>query len=902
MAANGTLTPPTLPPAPQSPSLAKRKHAATKSIVANGASVSAQGQSAKGSTYSLQTVLHDILSVLKRYALPDGCVSTVVSTHDTQPSILTHAISSSITRSSSGEADAKRTKLASPTGPATIANLIQDGSYDSLHALDKDVDSVTAEILAASGSGELSNNPSSLQETTLHAQTLAFRKVAKSLIEREEVRKSQLQSNSPEDVGEEQVAKEETPALIKEEEPQIPQSRTVLTLFGSANQIPKQLFSSLQQSRKVAPSDAAPTTLDTSVQVTLPLRESSFPNIMSTTEVFPLSNPADTKTTKASTIGEVFRAPAHLPQINPPKAARPTTGKSQIITFAPPEKPKPGRKGSQSYAHQNMSAGFWLGYAGVDMPKDQSSPTAKQKSRQRALSMGEAQQQPSEASLVAVQQAKEDALFRSAYSSFAPTRDDASAIVPEETKNRVWWQKVGEKRFNDMFPIDPALLDAEEAIEVQSNGATNEEDGFKEAVDNFVPIESTLKPESEGKSEEEKDTDEILQEISELLETLASHQRIRNLSLTTNPRTSVVQSTALASLAGSPSTPSSEEFDVYQILKSQLTFLISQLPPYAVAKLNGDQLEELNISRTILFDTQEYKGVLEEDTLSRLAKTAPAPASTPTTLARTGSGSHSHYPAGGNQYSRPATSMHQSAARPVQSSQSYYPQQQSLHRSSSMLSQRSPSGPSHSYQAGGASYAPSARSYSNAQAYGQQTPRPTYGQTPSGQYYPQRSTQPSGYGGAVASQYHASTPQTQPQNRYTAQPAQNGYAPRTQNSALMYSGSQTPQASAASPMKNAPIPAQSAFGARPGYSTPAAGGQVRSSFYGPSQYGTPQASTASGFGGHTQQMMIDRQQAQVVAQSQARLAAQSSFSSSRQGSGTPQPPTGGQVNGTSMST
>jgi hypothetical protein len=74
------------------------------------------------------------------------------------------------------------------------------------------------------------------------------------------------------------------------------------------------------------------------------------------------------------------------------------------------------------------------------MPKDQASPTAKQESRQRALSMGEAQQPPSEAIFVAVQQAKEDALFRSAYSSFAPSRDDASAIILEETKNMVWWQ------------------------------------------------------------------------------------------------------------------------------------------------------------------------------------------------------------------------------------------------------------------------------------------------------------------------------------------------------------------------------------------------------------------------------------------------------------------------------
>jgi len=51
-------------------------------------------------------------------------------------------------------------------------------------------------------------------------------------------------------------------------------------------------------------------------------------------------------------------------------------------------------------------------------------------------------------------------------------------------------------------------------------------------------------------------------------------------------------------------------------------------------------------------------------------------------------------------------------------------------------------------------------------------------------------------------------------------------------------------------------------------------------------------------------MMMDRQQAQVAAQSQARLAAQTSFGSSRQDSGTPQPPNAlyGAPNGTSMST
>ena len=82
---------------------------------------------------------------------------------------------------------------------------------------------------------------------------------------------------------------------------------------------------------------------------------------------------------------------------------------------------------------------------------------------------------------------------------------------------------------------------------------------------------------------------------------------------------------------------------------------------------------------------------------------------------------------------------------------------------------------------------------------------------------------------------------------------------------------------------------------------------MRSTYYGPSQYAAPQTPAAAaaaaynGVPGNPQQMMLERQQAQ---QAQARLAAQNSFSSSRQGSGTPQPPNGSMygANGASMST
>ncbi|KAH6637432.1 hypothetical protein C7974DRAFT_331644 [Boeremia exigua] len=852
-AANGTLAPPALPTAPESPSIAKRKHADTAVVLSNGAPA-APKEAPDG---TLHAVLADVASVLEGF--------------DTQPSILTHPIAPAPARSPSGEADTKRAKLGDPTGPATVADRVRAGSYASLRALEDDVETVAAAILAANTSDDAAD------DAKLHAKVLAFQKTLRNLVERQEARASQIEQDTTDVAPTAEAVTHDDAVQVKQEDDDdepAPSSRTVLTLFGTA-QGPKQLFSSLQQPHKIAPADGIPS-FDASVKITLPLREATLPQNIQTTEVFPLSDQPDEKK-KLTTIGDVFRAPAHLPQISPPKIARPTTSKGNTITFAHPEPTKPKRKGSQSYAHQSLSAGFWLGYGGVDAPKDQTSPTARQKSRQRALSTGEAQQPPSEAILVAVQQAKEDAMFRSAYSSFAPTRDDSTAIVPEETKNKVWWQKVGEKRFNEVFPIDPQLLDADELSE--ANGTAVDEEDFEALVENYVPAEPNFFLESEN--EHDKDIAELLKDISELIETLASHQRIRNSSLTTNPRTPVVQNSSLAQLVGSPSTPSSDEIDVYQILKSQLTLMISQLPPYAVAKLNGDQLEELNISRTILFDTKEYRGIMEEDQLSRLAK-APAVAPVPPpTLTRAGSGSQPLYPAGSTQYGRPPSS-----ARPVQAAPAFHSQ-----RSSSIQYQRSPSGPTQNFQAGAGSYATPARpGYAATPSHNLQTPRP------GGQYYQQRPSQSSSYGGAASSQFYQGTPQTQGQNRYTTQQTQNGYYQRSTNVAPMYA---TPQARTASPMKPGATPA--GYGTRTGYAPP--GGQVASTYYGPSQYGTQTPAARPPFSpagpANPQQMMLDRQQAQVAAQSQARIAAQNSFG--RQGSGTPQPNGGfAGANGTSM--
>ncbi|KAF2466502.1 uncharacterized protein BDR25DRAFT_268441 [Lindgomyces ingoldianus] len=896
---NGTLTPPSFPPAPSSPSLAKRKRSeAEPAILTNGTSVPSTSGLANGATLSLQANLDDILAVLKSY--------------DTQPSILNLPLSSTVTRATSGESASKRTKLTPPDGSSSICSLVQDGSYHSLGALEKDVETAATEILSSIVPGEMSAARLSLADTKLQTNVLAFRKMLKTLVTREEARKSHtaMEPESIEQTKEQCVESiDGTESVqIKEEEPE---GRTVLTLYGSA-QGPKQLFSSLQQPVCIPPSGGRQWSgLDTSVRVTLPLRESSLPNIISTTQVFPAPEQTEGGKKNGTTFGELF-APANVPQLSPPKVTKPLTTRGNTVTFVPQSSlSKTKRKGSHTYTNQNLSTGQWLGYGGVDMPKDPTSPTAKQKSRQRALSTGEAQQPPSIATRAAVQQAKEDALFRSAYSSFAPSRDDSTAIVPEETKNKIWWEQFGEQRFNEMYLIDPALLNLDESLEPDVNGTVDESESFKEAVESFTPAEDN--PFSEKKPDLEKSTDEVLQEISELLEILASHQRIRNSSLATNPRTPVIQNSSLASLAGSPSTPSEEEIDIYQMLKSQLTLMIAQLPPYAVAKLNGDQLDDLNISRTIIIETKEHKGVLEEDQASRMAKAAALSAAAgPPSLSRMASAgtSTSHYPQSSTQYTRPTSSVHSSAARPVQTSQTYYSQQQSVHRSPSVHYQRSSTGPTQSFQTpGGYASSTPRQSYPVTQGYSQQAPRASFGQTQPGQYYPQRPAQSSAYGGVTNSQYYQSTPQAQSQNRYPAQQTQNGFYQRPQNVAPMqsYNAAPSPHARTASPLKaNQSFPQTTFSGAsRPSYGTPVSGSQMRASYYQQpgTQYSTPQPPTPSTPGptgynamsSNHQQMMLDRQQAQLAAQPQARMAAQNSFN--RQGSGTPQPPNSQYGNG-----
>jgi hypothetical protein len=815
-----------------------------------------------------------------------------------------------------------------------------------LEDLASDVEVAGSDILSSIKPAETAPNgvsqqhaQTSAEETRLYAGVLALKKLLKNIIARENQRRTGASKpsgppteNGPQEEQPNSNGAFATPNVTSLDDVQ--DSRVVLTLYGSA-QGPKQLFSSLQQPLRVQSTDGHTTELDTSVKVTMPLGETGLPNIISTTQILPVDVEEQVSEKKTGpTFGELFAPPAHVPQLSPPKTAKQLTTRGNTIRFVSQDQlPKVNRK-ITTYATQPLSTGQSLGYSGVEPLKEPTSPNAKAKSRQRALSTGEAQQAPSAGVLAAIQQAKDDALFRSAYSSFAPCRDDAAAIIPEETRSRIWWQKVGEKRFEETFAIDPSLLDPDLLSSTGAVGSTDiiddDDETFKDAVENFTPDTTDFLAEANEKAKLEKDTDEVLAEISDLLENLASQQRIRNSSLATRPQTPVIPNSSLASLVGSPASPPADEIDVYNILKSQLTLMISTLPPYAVAKLNGDRLAELNISRNIVIESKDYRGIMEEDQVSRVAKaTALSAAAGPPPSVRMASGpmgTHSHYAPTSTQYARPPPPVQSPAPRSAHGPQSYYSQQHAPHRSPSVNYPRSSNGPPQTFQTPGA-YASSAPrpSYPATQAYGQQTPRSAYQPNGSSQYYPQRSAQPSNYG-MGGSQYYQPSPQTQPSSRYQPQ-IQNSYQQRLPAVAPMYSNyssTQSPHVRTVSPLKAGQQPARPAQipynGSRPSYGTPTSNGQLGGPSYfnqpasqspAQTQYGTPQPSTSANLGpsgfhstmtSEEQQVMMNRQRARLELGPQSRGTAPDSIN--RQGSGTPQPANGqypGQpVNGTPM--
>lgn len=709
-----------------------------------------------------------------------------------KPSILNY----SITAETSEEPDTKRQKSDWKTKSHTIAEHVESKLYPSLDELAKDLDRAASALLAhlnlPSGTNRtaqyLTAAPQDLEQAT---KILAFKKVAKELVARA---KSSDNASGSATNGEETskslingVTKPLTKLTATGDD------KVVLTIFGRT-QTDKQLFSSFQQVGDAG----APQ----------PLREAALPPGITTTQIVPTPSSAPEKAQRITTIGELL-GPSNLHALQPPKPSKVGNTRSSTVGWYRPTAAENTRGRSQVYFGQTVTTGHWLEYG-------HSVQSLDFKRRQRALSLSGGKAIPTAAD--EEHDAKElEASFRRAYSSFAPTQDNSAAVAPTATIQRIWWKEVGSKNYQKMIDgyTNEESSDEPEFKLEQEEPAPEELnlEEIKEVIDNWdQTIDPALK-EEDGKTIYEKDVEEVLAGVSDLVETLHSYQRNRNLTRGVQPPPRPGFHDATASSAALK--PSETEQQTYNILKSQLVLMISSLPPYAVAKLNSDQLEELSISTKIPIPADDRKGVMEEDDLTARAKHAALSTSRPQPAPPASTHRASSSSLYGNQYGG-------STPRPAApSTHSYYGSQTPVRPPTTGL-QRPPQ------TAQGSLYTarpPTATVYQTSGAY--KTPQyphqvnrpsqPSYTQATPGQYFQTPAAQ------TYAPNNYQSAPQTAPQasmgGQYRA-PSQQAYQPRptTQNGLAYQYNNGIPRQ--ASPQKNLYSPQPSTAQPPHRYSTP----------------------------------------------------------------------------------
>ncbi|KAK4192191.1 hypothetical protein QBC35DRAFT_374164 [Podospora australis] len=345
----------------------------------------------------------------------------------------------------------------------------------------------------------------------------------------------------------------------------------------------------------------------------------SLPNGVSVTRILPEIAATGDKSGRSLTLGELFPSPRNLPPLQPPKAPKNTT-KSNVLTVYHPELTDKSKYRSGTYFSQNLSTGNWLDYSNA-------TPAIHAKTKQRERAQSLAGVKPSSTEL---EVSEMEALFRGAFSSFAPSKDDSGAIVPSGQISRMWWQRVGRRNFEKLIDAhDTEVSEVEKNPEVVGDAGISmdiDEDLVKEAVQSWdeQAVDPSLDQVLGKKSDHDKEVDDLLEEVSDLIETLASFQRNRNLTVpTSQDRYSADPNNGDMMRGGGLSQqPTEEETLTYQALKAQLSLIIQTLPPYAVARLNSDKLEELAVSTKIEVRSDEYRGVMEEDEPARLARQA----------------------------------------------------------------------------------------------------------------------------------------------------------------------------------------------------------------------------------------------------------------------------------------
>ena len=672
-------------------------------------------------------------------------------------------------------------------------------SYSAIEEVLHDIDLVASDITEKLQLPKGGNHPvaPSLSQTETFLKIAAFKLRAHRLVSGEKQSKGeQKASDGSNEDGLSLSALEDVDGSSS-------RPRQALTLYGSAGPQAKYLFSSLQLPTRVAGE------INDVLQT---LRESGLPNGIATTEIFPKQIAGLTEDKKrVPTLGELFPIPPTVPQLQLPKSSKIASTRSSTVGWYQPGSVEAHPRSNPRYFRQPVSTGHWLDYS-TPSP----TPGSKRKQRERALSLGATKAPQLETDPTESESAKLDNLFRGVYSSFAPCKDDAVAIVAGGMMDRVWYQHIGEKSFERLVQnvnlLEGAVDTEVDTANVAVIDGDDEEEKFREAVENFQGLVDPNLESVVQKSADEKDVDEVLEEISDLLRTLNSHQRNRHLNKDSSGRPSGLLSAPDTTSLGTPSKPSEPEISIYEILKSQLTLMIATLPPYAVAKLDSDQLAELAISTTMEIQLEDHQGVMDEDEASARAK---ALAFNATSAARSVPAPQQHRPSSaalyGNQYS---------TSRPAQAQHQYYGQGQTPVRPPPNTLQRPPGTAHVPYQsqrpAAAATYRPG--SY-GPQSY--QSPRPQQAYTPQTQYQQVAQTNYN----RPAGQSYPGVPQSAPpaamNTRYPSQPAYAQQAPPQSGVDYRYGngGNAVRQVSPQKPM-HSPQTVYNQAQPRPTYATP----------------------------------------------------------------------------------
>lgn len=359
----------------------------------------------------------------------------------------------------------------------------------------------------------------------------------------------------------------------------------VITLRSQTEKGTQQLYSGLQIQDKVKGATAA-------------VDGRRLPNGFDLTDPATMDTSMLAPTRDRRLFGDIFRPHRNVKQLEMPRSSR-TTFRSNIVGFS--KEPNPDKMTTTNrhdYKSQQLPVSSWLNYNTSDQQ-------SSRKLRGKSFAQGDLRAALMANDVAANEDEDESALFRRAFSSFAPTTDTAKAVVSDRDRDRQWWSKYGSKKLHNIFQSQTVDVGSHD-----EDGETEEvDDDFANVVSNFQSAEEEEAPSLD--KDDPESVDEVLAEVSELLETVHSYQHIR--SLDTRPSTS-------------GSKPSSAESDSYELLRSQLSILVASLPPFAVAKLDGNKLLDLNISAHILVDTIDYRGTAQPDeyTLSRYRATQPA--------------------------------------------------------------------------------------------------------------------------------------------------------------------------------------------------------------------------------------------------------------------------------------